>query len=177
MTLRRSLLVVALLGIAAAPAVAQRGVRLRPHTSEAGRFQARFPEKPDSDTKELALGAGGQSVPVTTEKAYGPDRSVFAVTYADYPEAYRKVPLKALLDGVRDGLKGTDGNIEKDDEVFLGEEKLAGREFRIVAGRKVIHARVFLKDARLYQVMVTGSKDRFPSESARAFHDSFELLK
>ena len=104
---------------------------------------------------------------------------MFAVTYADYPEAYRKVPLKTLLDGVRDGLKGTDGKIEKDDEVFLddGPNKLAGREIRVVAGKKVVHARVFLRGTRLYQVMATGTKENFPSKAVEEFHNSFELAK
>lgn len=178
MSLRRSLLVLVFLGIVA-PAFAQRTVRLKPHESEAGKFRVKLPEKPESDMKELALGTGGQTVQVTTERADGPNSSVFAVTFADYPESYRQVPAKTVLDGVRDGLKGTDGKIEKDDEVFLGDgpDMLAGREFRITAGRKVVHARVFLHGTRLYQVMATGTKDRFPTETVKEFHNSFELVK
>ena len=178
MTLRRTLLVLALLGIVA-PAFAQRNARLKQYESEAGKFRVKLPEKPKSDTKELALGTGGQTVQVTTERADGPDSSVFAVTFADYPESYRQVPAKTVLDGVRDGLKGTDGKIEKDDEVFLGDgpDKLAGREIRIIAGKKVVHARVFLHGTRLYQVMVTGTKGPFPSKAVKEFHNSFELVK
>lgn len=179
MSLRHSLLVVVALLAAAVPAAAQRSGRLKEHKSEAGRFRATFPERPKSDTKELALGSSGQTVPVTTERADGPNGTVFAVTFADYPESYRTVQARTVLDGVRDGLKGTDGRIEKDDEVFLGDgpDMLAGREFRITAGRKVVHARVFLHGTRLYQVMATGTKDRFPTETVKEFHNSFELVK
>jgi hypothetical protein len=178
MTLRRALLVIALLGIAA-PAFGQRTVRLSQYESEAGKFRVKLPEKPESDTKVLALGTGGQTVQVTTERADGPDSSVFAVTFADYPESYRQVPAKTVLDGVRDGLKGTDGKIEKDAEVFLGDgpDRLPGREFRITAGRRLVHTRVFLHGTRLYQVMATGTKDRFPTKAVEEFHNSFELLK
>jgi hypothetical protein len=41
----------------------------------------------------------------------------------------------------------------------------------------VIHARVYLHGTRLYQVMVTGTKERFPSDAVREFHNSFELRK
>jgi hypothetical protein len=163
--------------VAVSPTFAQRSARLREHESEAGRFRVKFPERPETDTKELALGAGGQTVTVTTEKADGPNNSVFAVTFADYPESYRNVPIKTVLDGVRDGLKGTDGKVEKDDEVFLGDDKVPGREFRITAGRRVIHARVYLHGTRLYQVMVTGTKERFPTSTVKEFHNSFELKK
>lgn len=179
MSLRYPWLVAVAVLVAVAPAYAQRSVRLNQHESEAGKFRVKLPEKPESDTKELALGTGGQTVPVTTERADGPNGTVFAVTFADYPESYRKVPAKTVLDGVRDGLKGTDGKIEKDDEVFLGDgpDKLAGREFRVVAGRRVVHARVFLNGTRLYQVMVTGTKERFPTDTVKEFHNSFELMK
>jgi hypothetical protein len=179
MSRRYSWLVAVAVLVAVAPAFAQRTAPLKQHESEAGKFRVKLPKKPDSDTKELALGSGGQTVQVTTERASGPDDSVFAVTFADYPESYRQVAAKTVLDGVRDGLKGTDGKIEKDGEVFLGDgaEKLAGREFRITAGSKVVHVRVFLHGTRLYQVMATGRKDRFPSKAVEEFHNSFELVK
>ncbi|HVK17550.1 MAG TPA: hypothetical protein VM533_11430 [Fimbriiglobus sp.] len=179
MTLRRSGLAALIVLAVATPAIAQRNVRLEQHESEAGKFRVKLPEKPESDTKELALGPGGRTVQFTTERADGPDRSVFAVTFADYPESYRQVPIKTVLDGVRDGLKGTDGKVEKDDEVFLGTgaDKLAGREFRIVAGQKVVRVRVFLQGTRLYQVMATGSKQKYPTKAVEEFLNSFELVK
>jgi hypothetical protein len=177
MTPRRLALLVVL--IAAVPALAQRAPRWELHVSRDGKFQVKLPGKVEKpETKELALGSGGQTVTLTTERAEGPGKSVFAVTFADYPESYRQVPPKTILDGVRDGLKGTDGRVEEK-EVLLGEgaHKLAGREFRVVAGNRVVLARVFLKDTRLYQVMVTGTKDGFPNKLVDDFLGSFELTK
>src|SRR5690349_19665507 len=140
MTPRRLALLAVL--FAAAPALAQRA-KMELHVSSDGKFQVKLPGKAKSETKELALGTGGQAVPITTERADGPSGSVFAVTFADYPESYKQVPTKTILDGVRDGLKG-DGKVLDEKEVFLGEgaDKLAGREFRVVAGNRVVLARV-----------------------------------
>jgi hypothetical protein len=175
----RLVLTAAIVLLVVLPASAQRNGKLTPHESGVGRYRVKLPKQPEMDSKELALTAGGRTITVFTEKADGPSKSVFAVTFADYPETYRQVPAKTVLDGVRDGLKGTDGKVEKDDEVFLssGDGKLAGREFRIIAGRRVVHARVFLHDTRLYQVMVTGSKDGFPTKTVEEFFSSFELVK
>jgi hypothetical protein len=178
MSLRRSSLILAVLFVAAAPAPAQRGKAGR-HESEAGRYRAQFPNKPKTETKELALG-GGQTATVTTDRSDGPSsQAVFAVTYTDYPETFREVPAKTILDGVRDGLKGADGKVTKDEEVSLGDgpDRLSGREFRVVAGSKVIHARVFLHGRRLYQVMVTEAKDAVRASAIEDFFRSFEIVK
>lgn len=178
MSLRLTPLVVAAVLVAAAPGLAQRAVRLQEYDSDAGGFRARFPKRPESDTKELALGTGGHTVTVTTVKAeHEASKTVFAVTFADYPESYRQVPVKTVLDGVGSGLKGTDGKIERNEEVLLGDDKVPGREFRITAGKRVIQARVYLHGPRLYQVMVTGTIDKLPSDAVKEFLNSFELRK
>lgn len=179
MSLRRTPLVVAAVLVAAAPALAQRTVRLQEYESVSGGFRARFPKKPESDTKELALGAGGHTVTVTTVKAeHEPSKTVFAVAYADYPESYRQVPVKTVLDGVVNGMKGNDGKVDKISEALLGDDKVPGREFRITAEKKrVIHARLYLHGTRLYQVMVTGTSDKVPSDAVKEFLNSFELRK
>jgi hypothetical protein len=165
--------------IAARYAPAQRDLRLYEYTSEAGRYRAKFPEKPRSETKDLSTGPGGRVIPTLTDKAEGPRDAVYAVTIADYPESFRDVPEKAILDGVRDGLKATDGRVTEDNEITVGsgETKLAGRELRIEAGRNTVRARLFLSGTRLYQVMVTGSKNAVNGPTADEFLRSFELTK
>ena len=102
---------------------------------------------------------------------------MFAVTFADYPEAYRDVPAKVILDGVRDGLKGKDGKVEHDDDAALGPDKVPGRAVKVVAGSRVVRARVFLHGTRLYEVMVTGPKDAVATKAADEFLKSFEIVK
>ena len=162
----------------ATPAYADKEPRLEDYQSEAGRFKVRMPVGPRKvDSKELATGKGKQSIAVTTEKVDVPGGAVFAVTYADYPKSFEEVAPKTILDGVRDGLKGTDGKVTRDDETTLGTDKISGRDLRIEAGKNVIRARVFLADNRLYQVMVTGGKDAVSTKFADEFLKSFEVTK
>jgi hypothetical protein len=101
---------------------------------------------------------------------------VLAVTFADYPETFLGVSAKKVLDGVRDGMKGKDGVVKKDEDIKL-DGNFPGRELRIEAGKRVIRARVFLTGTRLYQVMVTGEKQAADGKMADDFFKSFELLK
>ena len=156
-----------------------RDARLYDYRSVDGKFRVKMPRDPDLDRKELATGPGGvQSVPVTTVRSSS-GKLVYAVSYADYPDTFRAVPAKTLLDGVRNGLKGTDGKVVKDEETTLGtgEKKVSGREFRVEAGNNAVRARAFLVETRLYQVMVTGPKSSVDSKSTDEFFRSFELQK
>ena len=143
--------------------------------SDAGRYAAAFPGKPRTETKELSTGPGRRAVPVTTDKVDDPSGAVFAVTVADYPESFRDVTPKAVLDGVRDGLKGPDGKLLTDGELTVGEAKHPGRELVIEAGRNLIRARVYLVGTRLYQVTVTGPKGEAGGRRGDEFLKSFEL--
>jgi hypothetical protein len=179
MSLHRLALITLVAFAVVPPAAAQRADRLKPFVSRAGKFRVKFSKEPRTETKELSLGAGGRAVPVTTERVNESRDTVFAVTFADYPESYREVPLNTVLDGVRRGLKGIDGTIEKDEEVVLGEgpDRLFGREIWVKAGRRAVRARVFLKGTRLYQVMVTGYRESLRDRDVSGFLNSFELVK
>jgi hypothetical protein len=146
-----------------------------------GRYAVVAPGKASKpDTKKLAVGATGLAIPVTTVRWDGPNSTTLAVTYADYPETFREVAPKTILDGVLTGLKGTDGKETLNEKVTLGTDpnKVEGREFIVVAGTKTaVRVRVFLVDTRLYQVMVTGTKDNVGSKAATAFLDSFQIVK
>ena len=102
-----------------------------------------------------------------------------SVSYADYPETFRTVAAKQLLDGVRDGLKGTDGKVVAEDETTVGsgDSKVVGRSIRIEAGNNAIRVRVFLVENRLYQVMVAGTKAAVDANTADEFLKSFDLLR
>lgn len=172
--------VTAVLVLLAVPVVAagrDKEPRLEEYTSDAGKFRVKFAGKPKVETKELASGPGGvQAIPVTTERCEGPNNTVFAVTFADYPDSFLGVKPKTVLDGVRDGMKGKDGVVKDEKDVTLGGT-VPGREFRIEAGKKVIRARIFLAGTRLYQVMVTGERQPADGKSADEFLKSFEILK
>lgn len=146
------------------------------YTSEAGRYRAVFPGKPSEDSKEIATPSG--NVPTTTERADAGRELMLAITFADYPEGFKDLTAKTILDGVRDGLKGVDGKVASDAEVTLMRdgEKFDGRELKIEAGSKAIRCRTFLVGRRLYQVMATGTKSAVGSKLADDFLKSFELM-
>ena len=145
------------------------------HTSEAGRYRAKFPGKPEQSAKDLSTGK--QVVRVVTERSSGPRDLVFAVTYTDYPESYRDVPPKDILNGVRDGLKGKDGRVMLDEELEAAGDARAARKLRVDAGRNAVRANVYLVGSRLYQVMVTGPRDAIDHPAVGEFLASFEVVK
>ena len=152
-----------------------------PHTSKEGKYRVDFPEKPSTSRKDLST--GGRIVKVVTEKADGPKGTTLAVTYTDYPNSFQDVPAKTILDGVRDGMKGTDGKVTADEELEQKDDHRGGRYVRVEAGRNAIRARAFLVGTRLYQVMVTGPKDAIgekdsvDGKNANDFLTSFKWYK
>ncbi|MFO0849455.1 MAG: hypothetical protein U0871_12995 [Gemmataceae bacterium] len=148
-----------------------------PTHSPDGRYTVHFPKPPKTEAKELAVG-NGVTVPVVTAKADGPDKLVYAVVYADYPPEFRDVPADKLLAGARDGLKGKDGVLVRNQPTTFGEDKLPAREVTVEAGRGAryaVRAVLVLSGTRLYQVMVTGPKDAIGKKSADEFIRSFKL--
>jgi hypothetical protein len=146
-------------------------------TSEPHQYKIKFPKKPAADApKHLATAAG--VVRIDTDRAEA-DGVEFAVTIALYPEDFKDVAAKTLLDAVRDGLKGSDGEIKSDEPLTLdvGNSTVTGREFRIQAGRNLLRCRAYLLGNKLYQVMVTGPKSIVEGPVVGPFFDSFELKR
>ncbi len=176
----RNISALAFAAIVALGTTASAGPKLVDFKSTDGKFAVTAPGNNRNDSKNLAVGATGLTIPVTTDRWDGPSSTVYAVTFADYPDTFREVAAKTILDGVRDGLKGTDGKVALDEKVTLGKgaDKIDGREFRIEAGsRTAVRVRVYLVESRLYQVMVTGTKDSVNTKAATEFLNSFKLVK
>ena len=152
-----------------------RNPKLERYSSKAGQFRVLMPDDDDHEDTTLATAVG--PVRVRTVRGDVGRELQLAVTYSDYPEAFAKVPAMKLYDGVRDGLKGTDGTVDTEKDVLLVEDGPLGREFIIRAGKNVIRCRAFLVGSRLYQVMATGRSDEVNGKTAAEFFDSFELVK
>jgi hypothetical protein len=144
------------------------------HTSDLGRYQVKLPSSPKSDTKEYATKKG--VLAITTEKCEVARDLVLSVAFADYPLDFGAVAPKAVLDGIRDGLKEKDGKVTSDTEITLGEKKHPGRELRIEAGKVVIRARIFLVGRRVYEVLATGNKDSVGKPEVDQLFQSFTLV-
>jgi len=173
----RAIIITAIvLGLVAIPATA--GKKPPPavmHVSTEGKYRATFPAEPKVDTKSYATKLG--VLPVTTEKhEVSPMALILSVTYTDYPREAGTITAKAILDSVRDGLKGKDGEVKTDDAITIGEAKHDGRELRITIGKdKVIRARVYLVGRRLYQVMAVGTITTVARPEADVLFNTFTL--
>jgi hypothetical protein len=153
-------------------ATAQRGETYAPKD---GRFSIRFPGKP-KESEQTAKSAIGELRVVTGTYANS-DGNAFMVSYTDFPAGAAGPENSArLFDGVREGLKGKDGEVQEK-EVKVGPDKLPGRDIEIQKDKKRMRFRVVLRDGRLYQVAVIGTASFVKGKDATAFIDSFELTK
>jgi hypothetical protein len=156
------------------PAAAAFAQKPAPYESPDGSFRVAFPKEPTVQSRKLATPAG--QVPVTTTRIEAHKELVLSVTVTTYPDSFADVTPAKLFDAVRDGMKSADGTVKSEKEISFGAAKHPGRDVVIDAGKTTIHARLILVDHRLYQVMLTGSKDRVAASEGE-FLKSFELLK
>jgi len=145
------------------------------YRSEEGRFRVRFPKDPSISNKELATPSG--VLKVQTAKVDSGRDLVFSVTHVTYPPSFGEVEPAKILDGVRDGLKGQDGELKSDKSSTTVEDGLPTRDIRIDAGKNGIRARLVLVDRRLVQAMVVGAKDSLDGKPAEEFFKSLDVTK
>jgi hypothetical protein len=116
---------------------------------------------------------------------YSSDRpaSYFAVGYADYPLALVVgTPPERLFAGVRQTwVQRIEGKLTASDDTLKLDGKYAGTEFQ--ASGKIngvdafVHARLYLVDQRLYQVISMGRKDEVSQGIVNRFLNSFRLIQ
>ena len=139
-------------------------------------FAVKFPGKP----KETKASPGTKlgKLKVVTATYADAAANVFMASHTEFPEGTGKPEnLAAILDGVRDGLKGSDGTALAEDEVEFGREKLPGRELTVRKDEQYVRVLAVVRGDRLYQVGVVGTKEFTRSKEADAFLKSFELKK
>ncbi|MBY0461091.1 MAG: hypothetical protein K2V38_27535 [Gemmataceae bacterium] len=149
-----------------------------PFTSPEGKYAVKFPGKPKL-TAPVAKSAIGD-LTVHTALYAAADGSAYTASYTDFPrDAVKAENLKTFFDGVRDGIKGTKGEVVSEKEIVFGPDKLPGRELVVEKekGKQRIKVRVVLRDNRLYQWAVLGTPEFVAGGDATAFLDSLELTK
>jgi hypothetical protein len=169
----RTLLAVLVVGVGVGTALADKPTAAG-HVSDAGKYSVVFPAKPTKVDADKAVATASGNLTVITSK-YESGNAVYSVTYTDYPESFKEVIPSRVLDGVVNGMKGTDGQL-------LGSETFdveggAGRSVTISAGENVVRAKVYLTGRRLYLVQVSGRKDTTKGKAADDFLASFHLTK
>jgi hypothetical protein len=170
-----SLLVLAIFGGAAWAQDAPK-LEFKEFTSEAGKFTASFPGTVAEKTNEIPVEGGNKlklflfTVEVNKNLAY-------MVTYVDYPDSVKTTEPQKVLQGVRDGNKGTDGKMVKDDTIKYGKKEIPGRDLLIDKGTYHYRAKIILAGTRLYQVVIVGSKDDVAAKDADLFFESLKLAE
>ena len=140
-----------------------------------GHFSVRFAKSPAISHRELATSAGVLSV--ETAKSESGRDPVYSVSFTTYPFNFGDVDAKTILDGVRDGLKGQDGELRTDQVIDQDDSQSVARDVRITAGKNTIRARLVMVDRRLIQVLAVGTKDSMDGKEVEAFFKSFEVEK
>ena len=135
-----------------------------------GRFRVEFPGRPKETTTETRSALGRLSVYTATYALDG--GRVLMVSYTDFPEGTAKPGQEAgVLDGVRKGLKGEEGDVLKDDE------KSPRRELLVKKGDRHIRVVAVLDGDRLFQVKAVGPPAFVGGKDAAAFLKSFAVTK
>ncbi len=145
------------------------------YSSKEGKFKALLPGTP----KEQTVDAG----PVKMHMAIvdlGKDVS-YTVIYSDLPGDAKTLAKPEVAEKVLDG--ATKGALDNTKGKNLTEKKIKigtypGREIQFeIPDKGFVRSRIYLVDARLYQVMVTGPKATITSKDADKFLGSFKLSK
>ena len=149
------------------------------YTSATGKYTATFPAAP----KEFATPDADVVPAMGKYKYFSASLEInkddaYMVMYHDYPQGVIKDEPQVVLERVKDGWKGDKGRVVEDREISLGADKVPGRAFILNNGAYYYRARIFLKDARLYQAIVVGkSKEFVAAPAADKFLDSFGITK
>ena len=148
-------------------------------TSKDGKFSAIYPKAPkefstpDADVKP----ADGRYKYFSASHELSKDVA-YMVMYHDYLPGKLGGDPQLVLERVRNGWRGSEGRVLEDRELSLGADKVPGRAFTVKHGDNMFRVRAFLKDLRLYQVIVTGkTREDITAETADKFLNSFEIAK
>ncbi|GIV97331.1 MAG: hypothetical protein KatS3mg057_1988 [Herpetosiphonaceae bacterium] len=107
--------------------------------------------------------------------------SAYMVSFSDYPaEVITAAGPDAVLDGAAGGaISNVNGTVLNEREISISG--YPGREIEVQIPKTAENdegtakARIYLVDARLYQVLVLGTKGKLSTEDADRFLNSFKL--
>src|SRR6185437_13222863 len=139
---------------------------------EDGQFSVRSPAKPKETKQKTKTDLGNLTV-FTATYAFE-DGGVLAASYTTFPDdAVKAAGRKTLLDGAAKGLLGKSGKLLDEKEIDIGTEK--AREVSIDRGKQRLRYRLMIKDNRLIQVGVVGSRRFVDGKEAAAFLESLQF--
>jgi len=148
------------------------GQQMQPYSSDDGRFSVQFPSAEiKHDTENIDLKGGGSSTlyEFWVEQAAG--NVSYMVMYNDYPATYANDGADVILARTRDGAVGTKTLVS---DIAINLNGVPGREFTAKDSTWNFTVRQFLKDKRLYQLIVVSSTDH-PATQTSDFMNSFKI--
>lgn len=167
----------ALIALVSVSLLEARAQDFKPFASGEGKYKAQFPGTVKTATTDVQ--AGKDTLKLTLDSVELKGDITFQVSYIDASEEVGKRPPGPRLEKVRDAVKGEKGKVIEDKEITvpLGDEKFPGRDVLFETPNGYLRNRMVIVGRRLYQVMVSGSKEVVTSPTADKFIDSFELTK
>ncbi len=147
------------------------------YTSKTGAYEVTFPAKPtESSTPDADVNPEMGKYKYYSVSYEKDKETAYMVMYHDYPPGVLKAAPQLVLERVKDGCKGENGRVVEDKEISIGAQKLPGREFTLQKSDFYHRARIYLKDNRLYQVIIIGkTKDAVMAPEATKVLDSFKI--
>lgn len=153
----------------------KREVEQKEFISPEYKYVTHFPEKAPKTTTRKLKTENGELTQATASVEFRD--STYSVTVTLLPDAVAFAGAKAVIDGTRDGIKGKEGKVERDEDIKQGDAKLPARELLFDFRKNQMRTRILLVENRLYQVTVTGPKAVVIGETANRFFSAFEIRK
>lgn len=144
-------------------------------TSEDGKFKISFPGTPKIESQAIPTEVGNIEM-----KSFSYEKSVteaYMVAYSDYPsELVKQSDPETLLTGAKEGaLTSQSATLEKEEKITLDGNP--GYYFTAVKDSYYMCYKIFLKDNRLYQILMLRDGAYPSKEAIDEFIGSFELIK
>lgn len=151
-------------------------LKFQKHQSKEGKYKVEFPGKPTTQNQKAKTELG--EITIFLDVVPLGQNMAFIVSYNDYPEAITSADPMTVLNGVRDGNKGNDGEIVEDKADVFGPDKIPCKRIYIKKPNDLYMKNLMImKGTRLYQVMVVARKPAIDSPAIDKYYKSFELTK
>lgn len=147
--------------------------------SKDGGYEVQLPGVPLEQRQSIKTSVGTVYVVLAVlELKKGDSNNVFLVGYAEQPEVVVKSDTEEKrLDNARNGaVSNVRGKLKAEKQIKIDTHN--GRELDIETdARNMVRFRFYFVNDRLYQVMVSGSREMVTGADAKKFLDSFKLVK
>jgi len=151
-------------------------VEKAPVESKGLRFAVTFPGKPKETPNKVKV--NGDDVTIT-QFIVEIEKSAYVIAVNDYKPGTLAADPQVVLEGVRNGNLGNNGQLLDEDEkrTEFGPDKLPMRTFTFKKDNLFFRNLIVLDGSRLYQVMVVSESEKpLTGPEAKQLYESFKIL-